>query len=353
MTDYAAKVEKLLAGLLKTGAGRDLVSGALERQGFRLMQHIEAVDFPTREDRLANARRGIILDVETTGFDTQLDGITQLAMLQIWFDDEGIVALGDVFDRLNDPGMPISAEVSRLTGITDDMVAGQRISEDDIRGFLGEASIVIAHNAGFDRKMVEARFPGAGFDRLDWHCSLSQVNWLERGTNGRALELIALSNNLIYGSHNAANDIRATAFALNMTDDAGKTAFCEMLADGDGGKIKVIAEGSPFESKDHLKEYGFQWSPDGLDACGYTKVWHMTVDNEPATLSDLATFLSSKVYKRDKALPCFHITPQDRYSQRIPATKTLFRTADVTGLGSALSQAKEPDPVYTRSGPLL
>jgi hypothetical protein len=45
--------------------------------------------------------------------------------------------------------------VTALTGITDEMVAGQRIDEAVVSAFVKDAVIVIAHNAGFDRKFAE------------------------------------------------------------------------------------------------------------------------------------------------------------------------------------------------------
>ena len=44
---------------------------------------------------------------------------------------------------------------SRLTGITDAMLAGQRINLDAVEAFIEQADLVIAHNAGFDRPFCE------------------------------------------------------------------------------------------------------------------------------------------------------------------------------------------------------
>ena len=43
--------------------------------------------------------------------------------------DGRIVGVRDVFTSFNEPSIPIPAEVTSLTGITDEMVAGQRIDE--------------------------------------------------------------------------------------------------------------------------------------------------------------------------------------------------------------------------------
>ena len=47
--------------------------------------------------------------------------------------DGRIVGVRDVFSAFNEPSGPISAKVTALTGITDEMVAGHRI--DDTRSW--------------------------------------------------------------------------------------------------------------------------------------------------------------------------------------------------------------------------
>jgi DNA polymerase III subunit epsilon len=66
--------------------------------------------------------------------------------------DGSVVGVRDVFSSFNEPFVPVPTEVTALTGITDEMVAGQRIDEAAVSAFVEDAVIVIAHNAGFDRK---------------------------------------------------------------------------------------------------------------------------------------------------------------------------------------------------------
>jgi DNA polymerase III subunit epsilon len=66
-------------------------------------------------------RTGIILDVETTGLDQQKDEI----MVKFDYLPDGRIAdLRDVFTAFNEPSRPIPADVTTLTGITTEMVAG-------------------------------------------------------------------------------------------------------------------------------------------------------------------------------------------------------------------------------------
>ncbi|MET4524032.1 exonuclease domain-containing protein [Bradyrhizobium sp. JR18.2] len=75
-------------------------------------------------------KTGVLLDTETTGLDHRKDEIIELGMVKFdYLADGRIVGVRDVFSAFNEPSGPISAEVTALTGITDEMVAGHRIDD--------------------------------------------------------------------------------------------------------------------------------------------------------------------------------------------------------------------------------
>ncbi len=106
--------------------------------------------------------RGVVVDVETTGLDTVRDRIIEFCGVPFEFEKESgrILAVEEPVTFLQDPGRPIPAEVTRLTGITDDMVAGKAIDEEAVGAMLADVGLVIAHNAGFDRPFVDRRLAG-------------------------------------------------------------------------------------------------------------------------------------------------------------------------------------------------
>lgn len=350
--DRTQKIRALLTSLLGNPDWHGPLSEMISASGFKLLRQVEFTEFPavTDPDRLAHARVGVILDTETTGVDVTKDKVIQLSMLRFRFDDQGILGLDEIFDRYRDPGEPLSPEITAITGITDAMVQGNTIEDDEVSAFLDGAELAAAHNAAFDRKMVERCFPKAGFDQLAWHCSLAQIDWVARGANGRSLELLALNQGFVFGAHNAVNDIRATAFVLNGRPEGGATAFAEMLAAGGRDMLMVLAKDSPFESKDHLKSEGFSWSADGVETFGRPKVWYKLVPDDVETLGNLGRFLAEKVYRRDIALPAFRISPLQKYSTRRPAGEELFRTAEVVRARDALDQAVAPSMAQASFG---
>src|SRR5262249_53831289 len=90
-------------------------------------------------------KTAILLDVETTGLDQRKNEVVELGMIKFDYLPDGRVAsIRDVFSSFNEPLEPIPPDVIALTGITNEMVAGQRIDEAAVSAFADEAVIVIA-----------------------------------------------------------------------------------------------------------------------------------------------------------------------------------------------------------------
>ena len=97
-------------------------------------------------------RSFVTLDFETTGLSGKTDRVTEIGAVKVR--DGEIVQR---FSSLVDPGRAIPHQVTVLTGITNQMVAGQpKIREilPVFLGFLGDLPLV-AHNAPFDCQFLE------------------------------------------------------------------------------------------------------------------------------------------------------------------------------------------------------
>jgi DNA polymerase-3 subunit epsilon len=89
----------------------------------------------------------VVVDVETTGLSPVADRITEIAMMKV----RDSVLL-DEFSTLINPLRPISAEITRITGIDNMMVQDAPTARDVVPAmveFLGD-SVFVAHNASFD-----------------------------------------------------------------------------------------------------------------------------------------------------------------------------------------------------------
>lgn len=94
----------------------------------------------------------IVLDIETTGLSKYMHNITEIAAVKI--KDDKIV---DEFHTLINPKEPIPRFITRLTGITNEMVKNSPTIKEalpDFLEFLGSTTI-IAHNATFDYGFIE------------------------------------------------------------------------------------------------------------------------------------------------------------------------------------------------------
>ncbi|WP_244498511.1 exonuclease domain-containing protein [Aureimonas ureilytica] len=81
-------------------------------------------------------------------------------MVAFTYNQTSIQDVVGVYSALQQPSAPITAEITRITGITDEMAAGQRIDLDTVESFIETADLVIAHNARFDRPFCETLAPG-------------------------------------------------------------------------------------------------------------------------------------------------------------------------------------------------
>ena len=335
------QIDTIVMGLAATDNGRDILRTSMEKAGFEMLKIIDETLFPKIDEpaHLETARKAIILDVETTGFDADDDEITELAMVEFYYDETGIISIGEVLDQLNEPKHKIiSREVEKLTGITNEMVAGQRIDEDAVRAMVAGSDVLIAHNARFDRNMVEVNLPGCGFENKHWCCSMDDVNWTERGKSSRKLELLVISEGGgISGFHRADQDCLGTAYILrrNVNED-GKSAFVEMLENGRCSSRLIIAVGAHFDDREILKKRGYKWSPEGGDATFGIKGWWTEIEETNEVKLAEEKFLRTEIFRgRDISLPSFLINAKTRYSRRKPGNVEYFRTQDVHALRNA------------------
>lgn len=92
-----------------------------------------------------------VFDIETTGLSPQSCKITEIGAV--------IFKKGEITDKFNtftDPEVHIPENITQLTGITDEMVAGAPNNADAVREFLKFAGdrILVAHNASFDTSFI-------------------------------------------------------------------------------------------------------------------------------------------------------------------------------------------------------
>ncbi|GAB4282672.1 MAG: hypothetical protein Kow0029_28370 [Candidatus Rifleibacteriota bacterium] len=96
----------------------------------------------------------VILDLETTGFRPSESGITEIAIISIQNGKQ------ETFETLVNPELPIPEEITRITGITDGMVADKPTIAEvlPILNDLFQDTIFVAHNVPFDWSFLDFFF---------------------------------------------------------------------------------------------------------------------------------------------------------------------------------------------------
>ena len=152
----------------------------------------------------------VVFDIETTGKNAKFHKITEIGAVKI---EMGRIV--DRFSQLINPERPIPYNITRLTGITDEMVADKPNIEEVLPRFLefcGDAAVV-AHNASFDTGFIanEARKQGLRFDNTIVD-TLGMAHVLLPHLGKYTLDRLVKELKIVLENHHrAVNDAEATA----------------------------------------------------------------------------------------------------------------------------------------------
>jgi DNA polymerase-3 subunit epsilon len=257
---------------------------------------------------------GIIIDTETTGLDLDKAEVIELAMLKFQYSPEGdVLRVVDRFGELRQPADPIPPEITALTGITDEMLVGRAIDPAKVEAFVAGSSIIIAHNARFDRPIAQRTWPI--FKNLDWACSLDEISWRANGFEGAKLAYLLMGAGLFADAHRAIGDCQALLHILSLPFGAeGKPALATLLAHARQTTVRIFAVNAPYDRKDLLKARGYRWwnGSDGRGRCWWRDVAERDFEAE-------ISFLQARVFLRPVDLPTQRITARERYSMNAPS----------------------------------
>lgn len=285
----------------------DEIVRRLEETGdFRVLRRFRPPERYCDEERspdIPPLRRACIVDVETTGLGDDAR-IIEFSILEFEFDlhTGQIYGVVNCYSGLEDPGIPIPPEITEITGITNEDVAGKTLDEEQIKAIATDAELVIAYKAEFDRPLCERRFPALFVDK-HWACALEEVPWDDFGARGKKqldymLERIL---GLFCDGHRAMEDCEVTLHLLAVprafTQPPGQipvhewSPFQFLLHSVQTPRYRVFAINSPYDTKGFLKKRGYTWS-DGSK--GRRKAWYIDVAKEKVE-AEIA-FLGGEVY---------------------------------------------------------
>lgn len=239
--------------------------------------------------QVQGSKIALCIDTETTGLNHLDDKIIELGIVAFTYDPvtAKIIRIFDRYNGFEDPARPLDQEIIDITGITDDMVAGQAFDDYQVRKLIEKATLVIAHNSAFDRKFVENRYPD--FAKLPWACSVSQIEWNKERISSRTLEyLLYKCGGYFINAHRALDDAEGVlGLLLGTLPITGEPVFKVLLDKSGEETSRISAFGAPFDKKDILKARGYRWNGGSNNG---SKGWWTDVasDQEQAEMAYLA-----------------------------------------------------------------
>jgi DNA polymerase-3 subunit epsilon len=165
-------------------------------------------------DRPISEVRFVAVDIETTGSQPPKDRIIEIGAVEV----QGY-SLGGTFREFVNPHRKLPPFISRLTGISNSTLDGQREAEEvlpEFLDFLGDA-VLVAHFAAFDFKFLSIEALRAAGRRLENHvlctCRLARrIHWF---LPSKGLDAITHYLDIpVNGRHRALGDAEATARIL-------------------------------------------------------------------------------------------------------------------------------------------
>ncbi|WP_392425873.1 DEDD exonuclease domain-containing protein [Barrientosiimonas humi] len=159
----------------------------------------------------------VVVDLETTGGSPLASEITEIGAVKV----RGGEQLGE-FQTLVNPGLPIPAFISVLTGITDRMVADAPRIETALPAFLefARGAVLVAHNAPFDITFLKTNAQRLGLEWpgprvIDTAHLARQLVTRDEAPNRKLGSLARLFQASTTPDHRALHDARATVDVLH------------------------------------------------------------------------------------------------------------------------------------------
>jgi DNA polymerase III subunit epsilon len=237
------------------------------------------------------------LDLESTGLDTENDEIIELGAV-LW-DTESSIPCG-LFSVLVKPDKPISPEITKITGLTNEILAKYALPKTvaymDFSEFAKEAECFVAHNGNmFDKPMLASnlkRTPGLSIEvKGHWIDTSCDVPYPEKIKTRNLVHLAAEHGFLNPFAHRALFDVLTMLKVLSFYD------FGKVLALSKEPSFVIQAQcEKPWEdggkSTEEAKANGFRWD-------GKSKRWLKTI-RESQRLPEME---KAKLYKITEVTP--------------------------------------------------
>lgn len=159
-----------------------------------------------------------VIDFETTGLSPQDNDIIEYAAVRVTSDGEGGLVIGEHISELCKPKQTyISSIITKITGITPDMVKDEDVFEERLKEFLDFIGndTVVAHNIPFDMGFLRRYCGDAGCKiPAKTLCTLQLARRMLRLKSNKLEEVAKALGVRSSGYHRALDDATVTARVL-------------------------------------------------------------------------------------------------------------------------------------------
>lgn len=147
--------------------------------------------------------------------------------------------------------------MQRLTGISDDDVAGRALNVPRWEALLGGSDLIVAHNAAYDAPIVERLLPG--IKGQAWACSMREIDWAAHEFDGAKLGHLLMQMGYFSTGHRADADVISLAHLLTHRPVGARPLIAELLVRAAQPSLRIEATGAPFDKRHLLKARGYRW----------------------------------------------------------------------------------------------
>lgn len=256
-------------------------------------------------------RIGLVVDVETTGLDARKHEIIELAMTPFTYGLDGTVfTVGESFQGLRQPSELIPLEITAITGITNEMVAGRAIDLAEVARLAAAASSSSPTTrpsiAVFSSASVMSSRPSPGLARSARSIGPPKASRARSSPTSRKRPASSMS-----ATGRCTTAWRPSSLAAPLPR-SGVSGLSRLLDAARLPSWRIWAENSPYELKDMLKARGYQWNG---DSGPQPRAWYIDVP-DPQREAELH-FLKTEIYRREVDLLVRRIDAHDRFSDRV------------------------------------
>ena len=195
------------------------------------------------------------IDFETTGLSAKDDRIIELgAVLWEWETSTPLLLVSGLVN----PERPIPEEITKITGITDEVVilygTPEKMAIERLQIMMGEADYCMAHNAAFDKGFYEETVERLGIRDIDrhWLDTMQDIKFPPE-IKTRNLQHLAADHGFVSPfRHRAVFDV------LTMLKVASNYSIDDITARANEPTLYIQALVT-FDEKEKAKELGFRW----------------------------------------------------------------------------------------------